>query len=63
MSATTITIPALALSVADAAWELACSQDHIRKLIARGQLPASRVGARIVIRREDLEQLLLHTRI
>jgi excisionase family DNA binding protein len=63
MSATTITIPSLAMSCADAAFELGVSTDHVRKLIATGQLPASKVGSRILIRRTDLETLLLRSRI
>jgi excisionase family DNA binding protein len=63
MGGMTVTIPSLTLSVADAAFELSCSQDHVRTLIREGELPASRIGARIVIRREDLEELLLRNRL
>ena len=61
--ATTIALPALTLSVRDAAFELSCSEDLVRSLIARKQLRAHRVGSRILIRRDDLEQLLDATRI
>jgi excisionase family DNA binding protein len=55
---TTIVLPTLALSVQDCADELGVSAQHIRRLISSKQLPASRIGNRIVIKREDLEQLL-----
>jgi excisionase family DNA binding protein len=53
----------LTLSVADAARELSCSDDHVRGLISRRQLPASRIGTRVIIRRDDLEELLVRSRI
>lgn len=51
------------LSVAEAAHELSCSPDHVRKLISRSELPASRLGRRLVIRRSDVEAMLLQNRV
>jgi excisionase family DNA binding protein len=59
----TVAVPSLTLSVAECAWELACSEDFIRTLIARKQLPASKVGGRILIKREAVEQLLSRTQL
>ena len=47
------------LTVAEAADELAVTERFIRRLIADGDLPAVKVGARVVrIRRSDLEDSL-----
>jgi excisionase family DNA binding protein len=52
------------LTVAEAADELAVTERFIRKLIADGDLPAVKVGARVVrIRRTDLEDLLRPARV
>jgi excisionase family DNA binding protein len=58
MGGLTVTIPSLALSVADAAFELGCSTDFIRARIKAGDLPASKVGGRVLVMREDLDRLL-----
>jgi excisionase family DNA binding protein len=50
--------PSLAYSVEDAAHDLGVSPKTVRRLIDRGTLKASRVGKRVVIRREDIEALL-----
>jgi excisionase family DNA binding protein len=63
MGSMTVTIPSLALGVQDAAFELGCSTDFIRARIKAGDLPASKVAGRILIRRDDLEQLLSRTRL
>jgi excisionase family DNA binding protein len=60
---TTIVLPTLALSVQDCADELGVSTQHVRRLIASKQLPASRIGNRIVIKREAVEQLLSRTQL
>jgi excisionase family DNA binding protein len=59
----TVTIPSLALSVADAAFELGVSTDFIRARIKAGELPASKISGRVLVRRDDLEQLLSRTRL
>ena len=52
------------LTVTEAADELAVTERFIRKLIADGDLPAVKVGARVVrIRRSDLEDLLRPARV
>jgi excisionase family DNA binding protein len=46
------------LSVADAAYRRRCSQKTIRRLIASGDLPAYRIGARMIrIDPRDLDRL------
>src|SRR5262245_18699125 len=48
-----------AYSVATLAKELGCSQSHVRKLIASGQLKAFRLGKKIIrIPTEAVEKLL-----
>jgi excisionase family DNA binding protein len=54
----TFVVPTLALSIQDCAEETGLSTQHIRRLVASKQLPASRIGSRIVVKREDLERLL-----
>lgn len=47
------------LTISAAADELGCSHDTVRRMIARGDLRAYRVGARLIrIRRMDLERAM-----
>lgn len=46
------------VTIKDAAHHFACSTDTIRRLIARGELKAYRVGTAIRIKRTDLEKPL-----
>lgn len=47
------------VTVAQAATEYICSTRTIRRKIAKGELPAYRLGSRSIrIRRDDLERLL-----
>lgn len=47
------------LSIGQVASELGCSHDTVRRMIARGELKAFRVGARLIrIRRRDLERAM-----
>ncbi len=43
------------VSVPEASYELKVSQERIRQIIRRGDLPHVRIGRRRLIRREDLE--------
>ncbi|MFV0634630.1 excisionase family DNA-binding protein [Demequina sp.] len=46
-------------SIAEASDYLGCSQDTTRRMIARGEIKAYRVGPRLIrIRRHDLERAL-----
>jgi excisionase family DNA binding protein len=46
------------LSISEVAHELKVSNKTVRRWIATGQLPAERLGARLIrIRRDDLDQL------
>jgi excisionase family DNA binding protein len=49
---------AVVLSVADLAAEIGKSELAARRMIERGQIPARRMGDRIVILRSDLEEFL-----
>ena len=61
--APTIPMPST-LSVSQAAIALNSSEDHIRRLIADGILPAFRISPRkTLIKREDLEGLLFAHRV
>ncbi|NYI42051.1 helix-turn-helix domain-containing protein [Demequina lutea] len=54
------TLPA-SLSIAEVASPacLNCSEDSVRRMIARGDLPAYRVGPRMIrIKRRDLERIM-----
>ena len=53
------TIEPLVYSVDEAAQAIRVSPGMIRKLIATGALQASRVGDRVLVRREALKALLL----
>lgn len=46
------------LTPADVAAELQCSPRYVSMLVARGELPALRVGRLSRIRREDLDEWL-----
>lgn len=46
----------LALSIAEAAEALGCSQGHIRNLIARGELKSFKAGRRVLIRVDVLKE-------
>lgn len=47
------------LSLDQAAHELGCSRDTVRRMISRGELKAYRVGSRLIrIRRQDLERAI-----
>jgi len=47
------------LSLDQTAHELGCSRDTVRRMIARGELKAYRVGKRLIrIRRRDLERAM-----
>ena len=48
----------LVLTVTEAAAVLGISRTHAYELVARGELPALRLGRRIVIPRRSLERLL-----
>ncbi|GIG23333.1 hypothetical protein Cch01nite_40570 [Cellulomonas chitinilytica] len=51
--------PAAFVSVADVADELAVTQRFVRRLIADGELPAVKIGTRLVrVRRADLDGIL-----
>jgi excisionase family DNA binding protein len=49
---------ALALSVDDAARALSLSPRTVRKLIATGELPATRIRRRVIIAIDDLRRLI-----
>lgn len=52
-SAELLTISAVATEV------LYCSEDTVRRMIARGELPAVRIGKRLIrIRRRDIERAM-----
>lgn len=55
--------PPLALSLEAAAEALGLSVRTVRRLVASGQLPASRVGRRVLIEASALDALLTRTRI
>ncbi len=57
MSTSTVQPPSY-LSIDGTSQELGCSPDTVRRLIARGELKAYRVGRLIRIRREDLNRAL-----
>jgi excisionase family DNA binding protein len=63
MAATAPSLPTNCISVAQASELLGCSEDHIRGLISRRELEASRLGKRILIRHSALERLLDRNRI
>jgi excisionase family DNA binding protein len=46
------------MTVATAADYLACSRAQVYQLISRGELPATRVGADLRVRRSDLDAYL-----
>lgn len=50
--------PPAATGVRGAAAHLAVSPSTVRRLIAAGELPAVRIGGRVVLRFEDLDQYL-----
>jgi excisionase family DNA binding protein len=54
----TPTTPRLVLTVDEAAYLLNISRSFAYELVARGELPALRLGRRIVIPRIPLEELL-----
>jgi excisionase family DNA binding protein len=58
MPTDTPTVERLAYSAAEVAEAVGCSTLHIRNLIARGDIPAVRLGRRVLIRRAVLEDLL-----
>jgi excisionase family DNA binding protein len=50
-------------SVPEAADFLRCHPNHVRNLVARGELCATEVGRRIIISRSEIQRFLLaHTR-
>ncbi len=64
MSTITISPLPLTMSIREAAAALSVSDDHLLNLIHKQRiLPASRLGRRLVVRREDVEALLLRSRI
>ena len=48
----------LAYNVTDAAEQLSVSKNHLRKLLASGELPHRRSGSRVLIPRAALEAFL-----
>lgn len=47
------------VSISQAADTLSVSQDLIRRLIARGELPATRIGSKVIrIRQDDIDRLI-----
>jgi len=58
MIATATTIPRLAYSIAEAAELIGVSSATIRRLIESRKLPCARLGDRVLIKRESLEELL-----
>ena len=63
MMATTVIDLPVTVGIAEAASALSVSPDLVRDLIARRELPASKVGARVLIKTSDLERLLLRNRL
>lgn len=59
MGTTVFALTPMCMSLQDASVELACSEDTVRRLIAQKKLAASRVGRRLVVRRDSLENFLL----
>jgi excisionase family DNA binding protein len=51
----------LTLSVPETAALLGISRAHAYELVARGQLPALRLGRRLVVPRQAIENLLANT--
>jgi excisionase family DNA binding protein len=49
---------AIVLRIADLAKLLGCSQVAARRMVERGQLPARRIGRRVVILRDELDSFL-----
>ena len=54
--------PKFSVTIADAAWAIALSENYLRLLAARGMLPYVRVGRAIRFMVSDLEQFLLDHR-
>ena len=51
--------PDIRLSINQVADELGCSPDTVRRMIARRELPAVRVGKRLIrVRRVDIERAM-----
>ena len=47
------------LSIGQVAVELCCSEDTVRRMIARGDLKAVRIGPRLIrVRRRDLDRAM-----
>jgi excisionase family DNA binding protein len=58
MQATATTVQRLAYGIAEAAELIGVSTATIRRLIDANKLPCARVGDRVLIKRESLEELL-----
>lgn len=46
------------LTVPELAAQWRCTIQHVYNLVKRGQLPAHRIGARVIVRREDAQSFL-----
>jgi excisionase family DNA binding protein len=49
----------LALRVPDVARALGCTDENVRQMITRGQLPARKLGRRVIVLADELQRYLV----